>query len=211
MLQCQSERLMSSWPVIDMCWWQLALYHTHTHIYIHIDVHTNRSIYEYMAIDWLVVESNNILINVCFDKKWKAQLILQTLTKELTYIVFFLTWYWVTADFSILDGRQIPESMPKHLLQIWWKWSRRKWFSQTNEFYWCCTIKYNKKNISTVTAYILSISSFSSSAPGKSLLLPNTSTGIPANWGLSNKLCSSFLDASIFSASAASTIYLLMR
>lgn len=35
-----------------------------------------------------------------------------------------------------------------------------------------------------------------------------TLTGIPCNWGLSNKLWSSFLDASTFSRSAASTMYL---
>ena len=55
------------------------------------------------------------------------------------------------------------------------------------------------------------MSSFSSSAPGRSLLLPSTSTGMPANCGLSSRLCSSFRDASILSASAASTMYLERR
>lgn len=49
---------------------------------------------------------------------------------------------------------------------------------------------------------------FSSKALGRSLLFPRTSTGMPASCGLSKRLCSSFLDASIFSGSAASTIYL---
>lgn len=52
------------------------------------------------------------------------------------------------------------------------------------------------------------MSPFSSSECGKSLLLPSTRTGMPASCGLSNKLCSSFLEASIFSESAASTMYL---
>lgn len=52
------------------------------------------------------------------------------------------------------------------------------------------------------------MSPFSSSECGKSLLLPRTRTGMPASCGLSNKLCSSFLEASIFSESAASTMYL---
>ena len=42
--------------------------------------------------------------------------------------------------------------------------------------------------------------------PGKSLLFPSTSIGIPASWGLSSKLCSSLRLASILSGSAASTM-----
>lgn len=37
---------------------------------------------------------------------------------------------------------------------------------------------------------------------------PRFLTGIPCSWGLSSRLCSSFLEASIFSWSAASTMYL---
>lgn len=60
----------------------------------------------------------------------------------------------------------------------------------------------------TICIYILSIRPFSSRACGKSLLLPSTKTGIPVSCCLSRRLCNSFLDASILSASAASTIYL---
>ena len=42
--------------------------------------------------------------------------------------------------------------------------------------------------------------------PGRSLLFPSTRIGIPANCGLSSKLCNSFLLASILSGSAASTM-----
>lgn len=56
--------------------------------------------------------------------------------------------------------------------------------------------------------YIRSIKPVSSSAPGRSRLLPNTKTGMPVNCGLSNSECSSLRDASILSKSAASTIYL---
>lgn len=52
------------------------------------------------------------------------------------------------------------------------------------------------------------MSSFSSKAPSKSLLLPSTRIGMPCSWGLSRRLWSSFLDASSLSWSAASTMYL---
>ena len=54
------------------------------------------------------------------------------------------------------------------------------------------------KNIYSNT-YFLSISSFSSNGPGKSLLLPKTKPGIPCNCGLSKRLCCSFHDASTLS------------
>lgn len=96
----------------------------------------------------------------------------------------------------------------------------------------------------SLQTHIFSISSFSSSAPGRSRLLPRTKTyreggqkpgpggcgccpaagccppqptrrrggvvltGIPCSWGLSSRLWSSFLEASIFPWSAASTMYL---
>lgn len=69
-------------------------------------------------------------------------------------------------------------------------------------------IKKKLKFTIELASHILSMSPVSSRAPGKSRLLPKTSTGIPASCGLSRSECSSFRDASILSKSAASTMYL---